>query len=123
MSIKCVVPISGGKDSQACAKLAVDEYGADSVIGLFCDTQFEHPITYEHVDKIGELYGIKIEKICEGSVKEKILKYKRFPGGGARFCTEELKIWPTKRFLKALSEEIGGFERGLSTSSFLWYAL
>ena len=41
--IKCIVPVSGGKDSQCCLKLAVDEFGSDQVIGLFCDTKFEHP--------------------------------------------------------------------------------
>ena len=34
--IKCVVPISGGKDSQACLKLAVDKFDKDCVLGMFC---------------------------------------------------------------------------------------
>ncbi len=54
MSIKIVVPVSGGKDSQACLKMAVSEVGADHVIGLFCDTQFEHPLTYAHVKKLSQ---------------------------------------------------------------------
>ena len=113
--IKCIVPVSGGKDSQACVKLAVNEFGNESVEGLFCDTQFEHPITYKHIDDIGKLYGIKINKICAGSVREKILKYKRFPGGGARFCTDELKIKPTKLFLDDFSKANGGFQ--------VWYGM
>lgn len=27
MNIKCVVPISGGKDSQTCLKLAIERFG------------------------------------------------------------------------------------------------
>lgn len=50
--IKCVVPISGGKDSQTCLALAVKHFGADKVVGLFCDTQFEHPLTYQHVQNM-----------------------------------------------------------------------
>jgi len=92
MMIKVVVPISGGKDSQVCAKLAVEAHGPDAVAGLFCDTQFEHPLTYEHIDRIADLYHIQIHKICAGSVEEQIKKYKKFPGGNARFCTYNLKI-------------------------------
>jgi len=113
--IKCVVPISGGKDSQACAKLAVAEFGADSVLGLFCDTKFEHELTYQHVKKIGQMYGITIITICAGSVEEAVLKYKRFPGGGARHCTDELKITPSKKFYNQFSDYNGGFE--------VWYGM
>lgn len=105
--IKCVVPISGGKDSQACAKLAVQDFHPSEVLGLFCDTKFEHPKTYEHVKRIGELYGIEIQTVNAGSVESKVIQHKRFPGGGARHCTNELKIIPSKKFYKKLAEEQG----------------
>jgi 3'-phosphoadenosine 5'-phosphosulfate sulfotransferase (PAPS reductase)/FAD synthetase len=108
---KVVVPVSGGKDSQACLKLALQSFDRDEVLGLFCDTRFEHPLTYQHIDKMSEMYGVKIQTICAGSVEEKVLKYRRFPGGGARFCTEELKIVPAKKFYKELAEhQREGFE-------------
>lgn len=113
--IKCVVPISGGKDSQACLKLALKEFKPDEILGLFCDTKFEHPLTYIHVKNIGKLYGVKIETINSGSVEEKILKYGRFPGGGARHCTDELKITPSKRFYKLLAQQQKGFQ--------VWYGV
>lgn len=37
--IKCVVPVSGGKDSQACLKMASQMFEPGEVVGLFCDTQ------------------------------------------------------------------------------------
>lgn len=115
MAIKVLVPISGGKDSQACLKLALQNYSTDQVRGLFCDTQFEHPITYTHVNRLSDLYGVRIDTVCDGSVEAQCMKHKRFPSGVARFCTEELKIWPTKRYCKALAEEQGGFE--------VWYGM
>jgi len=115
MTIKAVVPVSGGKDSQACLVLAVKEFGADNVLGLFCDTKFEHPETYKHVDRMRSLYGVKIETVCAGTVEEKVLRYRRFPGGGARHCTDELKIRPSKQFYKALAEQQGGFQ--------VWYGM
>ena len=115
MSYQILVPVSGGKDSQACMKMAVKEVGADNVLGLFCDTKFEHPKTYKHVKDIAEMYGVKIQTVCGGSVLEKSKKYGRFPGGGARHCTDELKIRETKIFLKSMAEDQGGFE--------VWYGM
>lgn len=113
--IKVLVPVSGGKDSQACIKLAIDEYGSEQVLGLFCDTRFEHPSTYEHVQKIADMYSVKIETINAGDVESLVLHYKRFPGGGARFCTDELKIQPTIKYAKELAKTNGGFE--------IWYGM
>ena len=113
--VKVLVPVSGGKDSQACLKLALQSYPADEVRGLFCDTQFEHPLTYQHIERMRDMYGVRIDTVCEGSVEQQAMKHRRFPGGGARFCTEELKIWPTKRYCKALAAEQGGFE--------VWYGM
>lgn len=114
-AVKVLVPVSGGKDSQAALKLALQTYPAHEVRGLFCDTQFEHPITYAHIERMKALYGVRIDTVTAGSVEEQCLKHERFPGGGARFCTEELKIWPTKRYCLALALEQGGFE--------VWYGM
>jgi len=38
---KCVVPLSGGKDSQACLVLALRRFLPSEILALFCDTQFE----------------------------------------------------------------------------------
>ena len=113
--IKVVVPISGGKDSQACLKLALQDYDKSEVLGLFCDTKFEHPSTYAHIDNMREMYRVKIERITAGSVTEKVLKYRRFPGGGARHCTDELKIAPSREFYKTLAKQQGGYE--------VWYGM
>lgn len=109
--IRCLVPVSGGKDSQAALKLALERFPRSEILGLFCDTQFEHPITYAHIAWLSDYYGVKIETVCAGDVLGKSRKYGRFPGGGARHCTDELKIVPTKKFCKALAEKQGaGFE-------------
>lgn len=114
--VKILVPISGGKDSQAALKLALTQYQPNEIRGLFCDTQFEHPLTYAHVDWMRQHYGIRIDTVTGGSVLEKSVKYGRFPGGGARHCTDELKIRETRIYCKALAEEQGqGFE--------VWYGM
>ena len=99
-----VVPVSGGKDSQACLKMAIEEYGAENVIGLFCDTKWEHPLTYQHVKNLGKIYEVDIYWINAGSVEQMVQKYKRFPASNIRFCTSKLKIEPSKWFYADLSE-------------------
>lgn len=114
--VRCVVPISGGKDSQAALELALREFPAAQVRGFFCDTKFEHPYTYKHVAWMAEHYGIVIDSACGGSVLEKSIKYGRFPGGGARHCTNELKIKLTKKYCMWLALLQGsGFE--------VWYGM
>lgn len=108
--IKIVVPISGGKDSQACLKLALESYDKSEVMGLFCDTQFEHPLTYAHIDWMREFYGVHIERICAGSVPEIVVKFGQFPTSRFRMCTDRLKIVPSKKFYRDLAENQGGFE-------------
>lgn len=113
--VKILVPTSGGKDSQLCLELAIEAVGVDHVRGLYCDTQWDHPDTHAHIDAIRQMYGVRIDRVCEGSVPEKVEKYGRFPSGTARFCTDELKIRPTIRYAKQLAQEQGGFE--------IWYGV
>ena len=113
--IKCVVPVSGGKDSQACLKLALETFDKSEVIGLFCNTNFEHPLTYDHVEKMRGLYGVHIEEVSDGDVETRCLRYGRFPSGVARFCTDDLKIKPSKRFYENLAVRQGGFQ--------VWYGM
>lgn len=115
MNQRIIVPVSGGKDSQACLKLATQQHGSENVLGLFCDTQWEHPVTYNHVDNLRSLYKVEIVTVTGGSVPEKTLKYKRFPGGGARHCTDELKIRETRIFLNEYSKKVSPVE--------VWYGM
>ena len=112
MAVKVLVPVSGGKDSQASLKMAMQHHAPEDVRGLFCDTQFEHPLTYAHVQKMRTLYGpVRIDTVTGGSVMGKSIKYGRFPGGGARHCTDELKIRETRIYCKALAYYFRGEQR------------
>lgn len=114
--VRAVVPISGGKDSQSCLKLCLKKYHPDEILGLFCDTGFEHPLTYEHVKKVSLLYGVRIHTIrAMGDVPYWVVKKGRFPSFQARFCTERLKIIPSKLFYRELALSQGGFE--------VWYGM
>ena len=109
--IKVVVPISTGKDSQACLKLSLEKYPPGEVIGLFCDTGWEHPSSYRHLEKISDLYGVRIDTVKNGTVESEIKKLKKFPNSIMRFCTDRLKIVPSSKYYRALMEnQKAGFE-------------
>jgi len=110
-----VVPLSGGKDSQACLMLALREYRPKQILALFCDTNYEHPVTYQHITDTAARAGVDLIKISAGSVLSVCVELKRFPGGGSRHCTSRLKIRPSKWFYGVLANSQGGFE--------VWYGM
>lgn len=95
--MKVLVAYSGGKDSQACLIWAVKKYGAKNIEAVFCDTGWEHPVTYTHILTTTKLLGVKLvtvkSKKYDGMV-DMAEKKKRFPSSQARFCTSELKVIP-----------------------------
>ena len=100
--------ISGGKDSTLTLVLALERYRESSVpvIPVFCDTGWEHPLTYDYLDKLEEILGIRIIKIGrEGGMRALIEKKKIFPSFRKRFCTWELKTKVFRNFLLELHEK------------------
>lgn len=92
--MKVIVAYSGGKDSQACLIWAVKKYGAKNVVAVFCDTGWEHPVTYYHIKKTCYDLGVELVTVKSQTYDGMIdlaKKKKRFPSVKARFCTEELK--------------------------------
>ena len=118
-AIKCVVPFSGGKDSTACFKLAVGYFGLEHVIGLFCDTKWEHSETYQFVRDMNAKFDNRIITLHtpeEATVPNLVRRYGYFPSGKARFCTQLLKIAPSKFFYYSFAESRGeGFQ--------VWYGM
>ena len=95
--MKVVVAYSGGKDSQASLIWAVNQYGKENVLAVFCDTGWEHSVTYQHIKSTTALLGVKLivlkSKKYDGLL-DLAIKKKRFPSTKARFCTSELKAIP-----------------------------
>lgn len=105
------VGISGGKDSTALLLWMIHESGIshDQIIATFCDTQNEAACTYEHLEKLSrEVFPIR--KLESEGFLNLALRKKRFPSTKARFCTTELKLKPTKRFLDSLQLQYSNFE-------------
>lgn len=97
-----IVPISGGKDSQATLILALNT--GCKTIPIFNDTGWEHPLTYRHLRYLEKTLSIKIVKTKgpkkNETLEQSIVTNKRFPWGTGRFCTSYLKQVATRDWYK-----------------------
>ena len=99
--MKIIVTFSGGKDSLA-ALLWTREHLAKDFITVFCDTGWEHPLTYEYIEEVRRKLGLNLvtlrSKKYDGMV-DLAGKKKRWPSSQRRFCTSELKTIPMIDYL------------------------
>ena len=101
------VGVSGGKDSVAALLWMVRESGIapEKIVATFCDIGNDHPCTIEHVQRISETVHPIQTIFPKRNFFELALEKKRFPSSQARFCTEHLKIDPTRNHLTRLIYE------------------
>mgnify|MGYP003433590116 FL=1 len=106
--MKTIVSFSGGKDSQACLIHACKEFGAKNVTAVFCDTGWEHHLTYQHIQKVVTILGVPLvvlkNKSFDGFIGlSKCMKW--FPDTEHRLCTVRLKIEPMIDYLLEQDDE------------------
>ena len=94
--MKVIVTFSGGKDSLA-SLLWTREHITKNFTTVFCDTGWEHPLTYEYINRIADKLHLDLvtlkSKKYDGMV-DLARQKKRWPSTRARFCTQELKTKP-----------------------------
>jgi hypothetical protein len=92
--------ISGGRTS---AYMTIEHYKEGDMV-IFCDTGREHKGTYEFLDNIEKFENIPIIRLKhELGFSGLIEKRKAIPNIFQRFCTVELKIKTTRRYLRSLN--------------------
>lgn len=99
-----IASVSGGKDSAAMC-LYLKELGIPYQ-AVFCDTGWEHPETYRYLREtlppvIGPIQWLSPKLPMVDLIRKKGM----FPSRVVRFCTQELKAEPMKRFLADLDDE------------------
>jgi 3'-phosphoadenosine 5'-phosphosulfate sulfotransferase (PAPS reductase)/FAD synthetase len=99
--MKTVVTFSGGKDSLA-ALLWIRNNFTKKFTAVFCDTGWEHPLTYRYISDIAEKLSLDLvtlkSKKFDGLI-DLAKKKGRFPSSQRRFCTSELKSIPAIDYL------------------------
>ena len=99
---------SGGKDSTALLLYLLE--ARIPYTAVFCDTGWEHDITYSYVEQINQqLLGGKLVRLKSAKYTgfvDLCLQRKMVPGQRTRFCTEELKVFPLHRYIESLDDEV-----------------
>lgn len=103
MNTIVLASISGGKDSLASYIETTAKWGGRyEIIPYFCDTGWEHELTYDYLDyiesKIGAIVRLKSDKY--DGFEDMCIKRKMIPSRVKRFCTEELKVFPSVKFMR-----------------------
>lgn len=102
-----VICYSGGKDSTALWLWAQREKIEPRRI-IYCDTGWEHPATLAYIDEMERRMGEPIVRLRgKETFEERVVRLRGFPSSGKRWCTDELKRQPTRRYLDQLREETG----------------
>lgn len=106
--MKVIVSFSGGKDSQACLIQACKEFGAKNIEAVFCDTGWEHHLTYEHVKNVTDKLRVKLVTLKSkvGGFEELCKRMKWFPDTQHRMCTVQLKIQPMIDYIITHDEDV-----------------
>ncbi len=94
--MKVIVTFSGGKDSLA-ALLWTREHITKNFTTVFCDTGWEHPLTYEYINRIADKLHLDLvtlkSKKYDGMVD--LARHQgKWPAPSSRSCTSELKTKP-----------------------------
>lgn len=117
--MKHIVQFSGGKDSTAMLLMMLEKgMPVDEII--FCDTGMEFPEVYQHIKLVEKYIGRKITRLyadysfeyylCEipTNLKKKTNRGRGYgwPRVFSRWCTGNLKIKVTQKYLKEAGEHI-----------------
>lgn len=103
-----IVGISGGKDSDAALLWMVHESGIprDQIVPVFCDTENEHPWTYDHIEMLAKRVHPVKRLAARKGFYDLALEKSGFPAATMRFCTEVLKIEPTRDFIQEIRGQV-----------------
>lgn len=98
-NVRHILPLSGGKDSAALAVYLKDKI--PNLEYVFLDTGHELPETYEFLERMRAMLGIRIQRVTSTQSFEEILfkKGNYLPSPQKRWCTEELKIKPFEVYI------------------------
>lgn len=102
---------SGGKDSTAML-LWMKEQGIEYT-AVFCDTGWEHPLTYAYIEEINQtVLGGRLVILRNqdwDGFRGLVLSKAVFPRRTMRFCTEKLKLEPLWRYILSVDDDVETF--------------
>ena len=126
------IAFSGGRTSGLMLRMIIDHFGGllpDDVVPVFCNTGKEHERTLDFVEECSQRWGVRIRWVEYVDAEEPRNRWREvdhatasrngepfaeviarkgyLPNPVARFCTVEMKIHATHRFLRGIGWENG----------------
>ena len=98
-----LISYSGGKDSGALALHLVDQ-GVPNLVLAMCDTNWEHPLTMRYAYEFARKVGLRLVLLDSEGMEAMALRKGRAPSATRRFCTDELKLKPFRKYVAGLQE-------------------
>lgn len=91
----CAVSVSGGVCSALALYRAVQRYGTDDVLPIFCDTKAEDADLYRFLDDCDKAFGVETLRVAEGRTLWEVAEDVRFiPNSKTGQCSRILKREP-----------------------------
>lgn len=96
-----IIPVSGGKDSQAVLSLA--RHAGHNPVCVHQNTDYDHPDTYQQIHDMARFYDVAIDHTVNrhGGMFGFLEKAAYFPNSASRGCTQRLKQEPFSAWLTA----------------------
>lgn len=87
---------------------ACKEFGAKNIEAVFCDTGWEHHLTYEHIQNVTQSLGVRLVTLKSkvGGFEDLCKRMKWFPDTKHRMCTVQLKIQPIIDYVLTHDEDL-----------------
>lgn len=97
--VKHVIPVSG-KDSLATAIVQRQRRPDIDYTYVFTDVGMELPVTYEWLDRVEKVLGIKVVRLGK-SLEQQMVESGMLPSHTHRFCTKMTKIVPYQEWIES----------------------
>lgn len=105
--MKHIVSFSTGILSALTIERVINRYGKADVIIVFMDTLIEDDDNYRFSREVEARFGIEFVKLTDGRNPYQVAEdHHTIPNSRIAACTEELKIWVFRRYLKTLEKPL-----------------
>ena len=84
---------------------ALNTLPKEDIIPYYIDTKWEHDAVYEYLDYLEEKLDVKIIHLESEGMEALSKRKKMMPNRAMRFCTDNLKIVPAKKFYEEFQDK------------------
>jgi len=103
--MKHIVLVSGGKDSTATLFKVLEKFDKKDIDVVFCDTGWEHSLTYTYLKELEDFVGIKFIYLKNNKYDFLDIIEKYYPNDRFRTCNSTFKVEPLRKYIRQFKPE------------------